>query len=217
MDTTEFPPVPPAGPSVEPRAGPPRKSHKTAIRVTAIIAGALVVLAGIGALAGHPTGNVMPKVAVTATQAAKAKAAPLKTSAAARVPTSYLDKNGFACAPTQASSDGYCPDDPASKPSGQPADSQTSSAASTTVAAPAPAPAPKPSPSITAPAAAPSTRAPTAAPSISSGCYPLSDEGTCYEPGEYCRDSDHGASGVAGDGERITCEDNDGWRWEPRA
>ena len=197
MDTTEFPPVPPAGPSVEPRAGPPRKSHKTAIRVTAIIAGALVVLAGIGALAGHPTGNVMPKVAVTATQAAKAKAAPLKTSAAARVPTSYLDKNGFACAPTQASSDGYCPDDPASKPSGRPADSQTSSAASTTVAAPAPAP--KPSPSI------------------SSGCYPLSDEGTCYEPGEYCRDSDHGASGVAGDGERITCEDNDGWRWEPRA
>jgi len=210
MDTTEFPPVPPAGPSVEPRAGPPRKSHKTAIRVTAIIAGALVVLAGIGALAGHPTGNVMPKVAVTATQAAKAKAAPLKTSAAARVPTSYLDKNGFACAPTQASSDGYCPDDPASKPSGRPADSQTSSAASTTVAAPAPAPAPapKPSPSISAPAAAPST---------SSGCYPLSDEGTCYEPGEFCRDSDHGASGVAGDGESITCEDNDGWRWEPRA
>jgi hypothetical protein len=43
----------------------------------------------------------------------------------------------------------------------------------------------------------------------------LSDEGTCYEPGEYCRDSDHGASGVAGDGESITCEDNDGWRWEP--
>lgn len=46
-------------------------------------------------------------------------------------------------------------------------------------------------------------------------CYPLSDEGTCYEPGEYCRDSDHGASGLAGDGERIVCEDNDGWRWEP--
>jgi hypothetical protein len=47
------------------------------------------------------------------------------------------------------------------------------------------------------------------------GCYPLSDEGTCYEPGEYCRDDDHGASGIAGDGEAITCEDNDGWRWEP--
>jgi hypothetical protein len=43
----------------------------------------------------------------------------------------------------------------------------------------------------------------------------LSDENTCYEPGEYCRDSDHGASGVAGDGEAIMCENNDGWRWEP--
>jgi hypothetical protein len=46
-------------------------------------------------------------------------------------------------------------------------------------------------------------------------CCPLSDEGTCYEPGEYCRDSYHRMSGVAGDGEAITCEDNDGWRWEP--
>ncbi len=47
------------------------------------------------------------------------------------------------------------------------------------------------------------------------GCYPLSDEGTCYEPGEYCRYDDEGMTGVAGDGETITCEDNDGWRWEP--
>lgn len=55
---------------------------------------------------------------------------------------------------------------------------------------------------------------PAAQPSTTS-CYPLSDEGTCYEPGEFCRDSDHGVSGLAGDGERIVCEDNDGWRWEP--
>jgi hypothetical protein len=47
------------------------------------------------------------------------------------------------------------------------------------------------------------------------GCYPLTNGGNCYEPGEYCRDSDHGVSGVAGDGEAITCLDNDGWRWEP--
>ena len=46
-------------------------------------------------------------------------------------------------------------------------------------------------------------------------CHPLSNEGTCYEPGEFCRDSDHGTSGVAGDGEKIICEDNNGWRWEP--
>ncbi len=43
----------------------------------------------------------------------------------------------------------------------------------------------------------------------------MTNGGNCYEPGEYCRKSDHGASGVAGDGEKIICEDNNGWRWEP--
>jgi hypothetical protein len=58
---------------------------------------------------------------------------------------------------------------------------------------------------------------PTAAPPPppKASCYPLSDENTCYEPGEYCRDSDHGKSGVAGDGKAIICEDDDGWRWAP--
>ncbi len=53
------------------------------------------------------------------------------------------------------------------------------------------------------------------APSTAPSCTPISDGGTCYEPGEYCRDDDHGASGIAGDGESIVCEDNDGWRWQP--
>jgi hypothetical protein len=53
---------------------------------------------------------------------------------------------------------------------------------------------------------------PTAAPE---SCHPLTDGGNCYEPGEFCRDSDHGVTGVAGDGKTITCEDNDGWCWEP--
>jgi hypothetical protein len=68
-----------------------------------------------------------------------------------------------------------------------------------------------------APAQPTSAAAPPSPPASTApaSCYPLSDEGTCYEPGEYCRDSDHGTSGVAGDGEAITCEDNDGWRWEP--
>ncbi len=48
-----------------------------------------------------------------------------------------------------------------------------------------------------------------------SSCYPLTDKGKCYEPGEFCRKSDHGATGVAGDGERIICADKNGWRWEP--
>jgi hypothetical protein len=47
------------------------------------------------------------------------------------------------------------------------------------------------------------------------GCHPFSDERTCYEPGEFCRTSDHGVTGLAGDGETITCKNNDGWRWEP--
>jgi hypothetical protein len=47
-------------------------------------------------------------------------------------------------------------------------------------------------------------------------CHPLTNGGNCYEPGEFCRDSDHGVTGLAGDGKVITCEDNDGWRWEPQ-
>jgi hypothetical protein len=66
-----------------------------------------------------------------------------------------------------------------------------------------------------APQPPPQTTAPAAAPATPSGCYPRTDAGNCYEPGEYCRDSDHGVSGVAGDGKAISCEDNDGWRWEP--
>lgn len=48
-----------------------------------------------------------------------------------------------------------------------------------------------------------------------SACHPLTNSGKCYEPGEFCRNSDHGVSGVAGNGENIRCEDNNGWRWEP--
>ena len=47
------------------------------------------------------------------------------------------------------------------------------------------------------------------------GCSPIDDEGGCYEPGEYCRDDDHGMTGRAGDGQAITCEDENGnWYWE---
>ena len=54
-----------------------------------------------------------------------------------------------------------------------------------------------------------------AAPAPRSTCHPLTNSGKCYEPGEFCRNSDHGAHGVAGNGEKIRCEDNNGWRWEP--
>jgi hypothetical protein len=75
-------------------------------------------------------------------------------------------------------------------------------------AAPAPTKAP-----TTAPAPPPPP--PTSAPPTPAGCYPKTDSGNCYEPGEFCRDSDHGIRGVAGDGEKIVCTDNNGWRWEP--
>jgi hypothetical protein len=87
-------------------------------------------------------------------------------------------------------------------------------AAPTTATTAAPAPVPTttttapPPPPTTAPAPPPTTAAPTS-------CHPLTNGGNCYSPGEYCRDSDHGATGVAGDGESITCADNNGWRWEP--
>lgn len=69
-----------------------------------------------------------------------------------------------------------------------------------TYVAPAPAPSPSPAPS----------------PAPAQSCYPLTNGGNCYEPGEYCRSSDHGATGLAGDGESIVCADNNGWRWEPQ-
>jgi uncharacterized iron-regulated membrane protein len=68
-----------------------------------------------------------------------------------------------------------------------------------------------PAPVATTHAAAPQPPASTAP----AGCHPLTNGGNCYEPGEYCRDADHGASGIAGDGEAIICEDSNGWRWEP--
>lgn len=83
------------------------------------------------------------------------------------------------------------------------------------VAPPARAPgAPVSTPAAPAPPASiPAAPAPTSASAAS--CHPLSNGGNCYEPGEFCRKGDHGVTGVAGDGETIMCEDNNGWRWEP--
>lgn len=72
-------------------------------------------------------------------------------------------------------------------------------------------------PPTTAPPPPTPSTAPTLPPTTAgvASCTPLSDQETCYEPGDYCSDEDHGATGVAGDGEPITCEDYHGWRWEP--
>lgn len=105
----------------------------------------------------------------------------------------------------------------------QPGSTQTTSAASQAPAPPTSAP-PTSAPTTPAPTTPASTRpAPTTPAAVAppptsmapAGCHPLTNGGKCYEPGEFCRNSDHGVTGVAGDGETITCEDNDGWRWEP--
>jgi hypothetical protein len=46
-------------------------------------------------------------------------------------------------------------------------------------------------------------------------CHPHTSTGKCYKAGELCPGADHGLHGVAGNGEAIVCEDNNGWRWEP--
>ncbi len=64
----------------------------------------------------------------------------------------------------------------------------------------------------------PTTAPPISAPTpgaTTAGCTPIDNEGGCYKPGEYCRNDDHGATGRAGDGQAITCEDKNGtWYWE---
>lgn len=72
---------------------------------------------------------------------------------------------------------------------------------------------PPPSPTPQDPATSPAPTASEDAPA--GGCTPLTNGGKCYEPGEFCRKSDRGTHGVAGDGKEIVCVDNDGLRWEP--
>jgi cardiolipin synthase len=89
-----------------------------------------------------------------------------------------------------------------------PLNSTLSSDISTGQAQPGTGTAPPPTTSL--PTSAPPATNPTTA-----GCTPIDDEGGCYEPGEYCRDDDHGTTGRAGDGQTIACEDENGtWYWE---
>jgi hypothetical protein len=74
---------------------------------------------------------------------------------------------------------------------------------------------PPASPPTSQPKAATTPPPPPAQTPAPPDCTPLTNGGNCYEPGEYCRISDRGTSGTAGDGKSITCTDNNGWRWEP--
>jgi hypothetical protein len=60
---------------------------------------------------------------------------------------------------------------------------------------------------------APSSKSPAARPAAS--CHPTTTSGHCYLPGQYCRKSDQGKSGMAGDGAKIVCKKyKQGYRWE---
>jgi hypothetical protein len=93
-----------------------------------------------------------------------------------------------------------------------------------TPAAPKPAPAttapmtpaaPKPAPATTAPMTPAAPKPAPPAPQPMSTCYPETSGGSCYKAGEFCPKADAGMSGVAGDGEGITCEASGSrWRWE---
>jgi hypothetical protein len=105
---------------------------------------------------------------------------------------------------------------PTSRPPAAPATVKTPKAPPRTSPPPPPPPPPPTHAAVPPPTqAAPPPPPPTTQAEAPAGCTPKTDAGNCYQPGEFCRDSDHGVTGVAGDGKSIECEDNDGWRWEP--
>jgi hypothetical protein len=209
----QFPPTWPAekgqqgfGPtSAQPPGRPPQRGkswlarHKALTGILALVA--LIVTIGaaysgeppaapgvgtrVGLTATAPTPTKTPSHHATRAAAAAQKTHPVRTQPAAPV-TSHAPAPSAPAPTTHA----------AAVP--PPTTAAPTTAAPTTAAATAAAPS----------SAAPSSAAPAS-------CQPLTNAGNCYEPGEYCRASDHGVTGVAGDGETITCEDNDGWRWEP--
>jgi hypothetical protein len=98
-----------------------------------------------------------------------------------------------------------------------PTPSATHSVMSPVASSTSPSPSMSPSPSHSAPPSTPLTLSATtfAVAALLASCYPTTPSGGCYQPGELCSTSDHGATGVAGNGTQIICQDNNGWRWEP--
>ncbi len=94
--------------------------------------------------------------------------------------------------------------------------SPADSSPSTAPAAPTTTTAVDTAPAYSPPAPEPTTQAPQPAQTTAQAqsCYPLTNGGNCYRPGEYCRTSDRGTSGIDANGDAIKCEDVNGWRWE---
>jgi hypothetical protein len=186
------PPDPPSQPPYEPPSGPQDRKpwaarHKVLTGFLAFFG--LVFIIGAAAAAGFSSSSSLSRsAAVASSPTVKAPA----TIASPTVKKAPVATYAVTTAPSTPA-----PTTPA-PPSTQP---RTSAAVQ------------KSAPSTPAQTTAAATPSPTAS-KTSANCSPLSNTGKCYEPGEYCRKSDHGMSGVAGDGEAIKCVDNDGWRWE---
>jgi hypothetical protein len=155
---------------------------------TALLATVLAAIAVAGCGSVSATGHAGHATAVPSVAPAQlASEAPVPLSSPP--PSSLPPTATRAAAPPPAPASTRPPAPPAAKP---------------------PAPKPPPPPPVSKKPAPPPPPPPKAS------CHPLTNGGNCYEPGEFCRDSDHNVTGLAGDGEVITCEDNDGWRWEPQ-
>ena len=69
-------------------------------------------------------------------------------------------------------------------------------------------------PSITtSTSSAPPSSAAVPAPSPAASCYPLTSSKKCYVPGQFCSNADPGKSGIDGNGRKIVCKNQNGWRW----
>ncbi|MGW0816225.1 hypothetical protein ACWD00_23680 [Streptomyces viridiviolaceus] len=109
----------------------------------------------------------------------------------------------------------------------KPAPTVTTTATATVTATPEPGPVPTvtktkkvttPGPTVTvtkaAAAAGPGTSNSAGSESGSETCSIVSNAGNCYQAGQYCRNSDHGATTTTASGTRIICTyRSNAWRW----
>jgi hypothetical protein len=166
--------------------GQPKKRHVVR-NVLLSSGGVLVLLVVIGAIVGSPKPKPAPAGNLVSTSVTASTSVPaIKDEPSAGLSTSAAGLPAVSSSAVTAAAPPVVV--PATSPRPQTSRAAVTTHSANSVAAPPPAPA---------------------------SCHPLTNGGKCYEPGEFCRDSDHGVTGLAGDGETITCEDNDGWRWEP--
>ncbi|MFD7730429.1 hypothetical protein ACFV6F_08595 [Kitasatospora phosalacinea] len=155
-------------------------------------AGALLA-AALFATACEPTDPVAPATPAAAHSSSAPAPSPTPTPTPSPTPTPT---------PTPSPTPTPTPEPTVAATTAPPKPATATKAAATPTAARTtskpPAPKPTPTPTHTQPAA---------------GCHPLSNAGNCYKAGQFCRDSDHGASGTDASGRVIVCVDKNGWRW----